>query len=76
MMVKETQEMFKNLQIEQENIKVLQDLPKHQILAYFEELVRISEQFEMIEQTGNEKKVLSILVRWIGFDAQVNQNQE
>ena len=49
MMVKETQEMFKNLQIKQENIKILQNMPKHQILAYFEELVGISEQFETIE---------------------------
>ena len=63
-----TQEMFKNLQIEQENIKILQNMPKHQILAYFEELVGISEQFETIKQPSSEKTVLSILVRWIGFD--------
>lgn len=67
--VAETMELFENLKVAKDSIKVLEDKSKEEITSYFESLVQVSEDFEELQKNYEEKQLLAIFVRWIGFDA-------
>ena len=50
----------------------MMDWPKSDILNYFQQLTEYSEKFEEQEKDENDHpSVLAIIVRWIGFDVEV-----
>ena len=67
--IAETMELFENLKVAKDSIKVLEDKSKEEITSFFESLVQVSEDFEELQKNSEEKQLLAIFVRWIGFDA-------
>ena len=82
--IDETKELFENLRIKEEDIEVMQDKSKQELLKYFESLEEMTDEFDKeyeksIESAGESKKdwlkaehqkpVFAIIIRWIGFEA-------